>query len=121
MPPKGSKRRAGGRHEPPAADAAASESSEPRILLVNSGPVWLEVSAEGKIHLNRIFGPGVTLQTVPSAALPTQDPAFIGATATATAESEVSALLPGADGCLEVAVGGAYNCVRLIGAVRPSA
>jgi len=89
-------------------------------LLVNSGPVWLEVSAEGKIHLNRIFGPGVTLQTVPSAALP-QGPAFTGATATATADSEVSALLPGADGCLEVTIGGAYNCVRLIGAVRPSA
>ena len=106
-----------------APEPSATLSTSSRILLVNSGPTWLEVQANGPcctILLNHIFGPGITLQTVPAEALTSnQDSAaFGGAVATAASPEAVAALLPGPNGELTVVANGAYNCVRLFGSVR---
>ena len=118
MPPKGKRR--GGAAAAEADAAASSSSSSARILLVNSGPVWLEVSSANTVNLNRVFGPGVTLRTATKAAVPTGTD-FAAAVATATDDNDVVALLPGADGALTVVSNGAYECVRLIGTVRAAA
>jgi hypothetical protein len=105
------------------AASATPECDAPRILLVNSGPVWLEAdSTAGDCHvnINRIFGPGVTLQTLALeqlASLPS-GAGFDHVIPTAGPADEVAALLPGPDGNLMVVPNGAYSCVRLAGSVR---